>query len=420
VINYWQRGVPVYDEPYVTPPLVFGALLAALGLGLALLRMGGGLGSFSGMNDAFAWGVWKTFNVMTLTALGSGALAVGMAAWIFNRHRLHVVMRTALVTSLLFYLTGLFAIIVDIGRPWNFWNVVLPWRWNTHSALLEVMVCMPLYACIFLAFENLPMVLERFWYRGTARTRTRLRRVERWLRWVYPFVIAGAYILPIMHQSSLGALLLLAGTKIHPLWQTQFLPLLYLLQAGVCGFAFIIFILLISCLRFGRPLDLEVLGELGSLMSWLIFVFLGVRFADIAWRGQLGHAFDLDFYSLVFLGENLTMLAPAIALRRRAWRETPRVLLNMATLAGVGGMVYRFVPTTIAYDPGSQFSYFPSLSEILIMLGFISLALVGFGIAVKLFAVLPAPVSAWEYMVKLRRMQHPDWKVDRHGNPIDD
>jgi len=48
------------------------------------------------MNDV-CLGIWKTFNVMTLTALGSGPLALGIAAWVFNRQKLHVVMRTALV-----------------------------------------------------------------------------------------------------------------------------------------------------------------------------------------------------------------------------------------------------------------------------------------------------------------------------------
>ena len=105
LINHWQRGVPVYREPVVTPTLLFFAALAALGLVLAAARFFSPLGPFSGMNDAYAWGIWKTFNVMTLTALGSGPLAVGIAAWVFNRKKLHVVMRTALVSGFLFYAT---------------------------------------------------------------------------------------------------------------------------------------------------------------------------------------------------------------------------------------------------------------------------------------------------------------------------
>ena len=92
LINHWQRGVPVERERVITFSIkIFGAV-AVIGFSLALVRLVSPLGGDSGMSDAFAWGIWKTFNVMTLTALGSGPLAVGLAAWVFNRQKLHVVM----------------------------------------------------------------------------------------------------------------------------------------------------------------------------------------------------------------------------------------------------------------------------------------------------------------------------------------
>ena len=128
LINHWQAGVPVTTGPVLTPVLAFLMALAALGLVLAGVRLVSPLGPFSAMNSVYAWGIWKTFNVMTLTALGSGPLALGMAAWVFNRQKLHVVMRTALVSGFLFYATGLIALGFDVGRPWNFYNAVMPWR----------------------------------------------------------------------------------------------------------------------------------------------------------------------------------------------------------------------------------------------------------------------------------------------------
>jgi Ni/Fe-hydrogenase subunit HybB-like protein len=408
LINYWQRGVPVYREPKVTPTLLFFAAFAALGLILAMMRFFSPLGHFSGMNDVYAWGIWKTFNVLTLTALGSGPLAVGMAAWVFNRQKLHIVMRTALVSGFLFYATGLIALGFDVGRPWNFWNIILPWRWNAESAMLEVSVCMPLYCAVFLAFENLPLVLERFYYTGSDRTRATLRRAAPFLRRIYPFVITGAYVLPLMHQSSLGGLLLLAGGKINPLWQTPSLPWLYLLAAGVCGLGFVTVLLLFSCLRDSRRLDLAVLGELGGLLSCLCFLFLAVRLGDLAWRGQLGPAFAFDKWSLLFLFETALILVPAVALRSRAVRETPRGLLNMATLACLGGMLFRFIPTTIAFAPAGNASYFPSLPELLMTIGYISLGIVGFRLTTRYFAVLPGEVAEWNYMFKLSHRLRPE------------
>ena len=90
------------------------------------------------------------------------------------------------------------------------------------------------------------MVLERFYYTGSDATKALLQRWAPALRRIYPFMLTGAYLFPLMHQSSLGGLLLLAGDKIHPLWQTPFLPLLYLLAAGFCGLGFVTVLLLIG------------------------------------------------------------------------------------------------------------------------------------------------------------------------------
>ncbi len=400
LVNHWQRGVPVYREPVHEIPLLFFAAWATLGLALALARVFSPLGPFSGMNDAYAWGIWKTFNVMTLTALGSGPLAIGIAAWVFNRTKLHVVMRTALLSGFLFYATGLVALGGDVGRPWNFWHVLLPWRWNTHSAMLEVAVCMPLYCAIFLAFENLPMLLERLYYTGDRRVKTTLLRWAPRLRRIYPYMITGAYVLPLMHQSSLGALLLLAGNKINPLWQSPALPLLYVLAAFVCGSGFVTFLLLMACLRYSRPIDIGVLSELGNVVSATCFVFLAVRFTDLSVRGQLGRAFTFNHISFFFLLETTLILVPTIALRKRKTRETPRRLLLLAISACLGGMLFRYIPTTLAFSPAHRATYFPSTPELLISIGYISLALAVFGIAVKYLAVLPGDCGDWNQMSK--------------------
>src|SRR5208337_4166454 len=105
------------------------------------------------------------------------------------------------------------------------------------------------------------------------------------------------------------------------------------------------------CLRYRRELELDVLGELGNLLSMMCFVFLAVRFGDLIWRGQLGAAFAFDKMSLLFLLETALLLSPAIVLRFKPARETPRILLNMGALACLGGMFYRFVPTPSPLAP---------------------------------------------------------------------
>jgi len=397
LINHWQGGVPVNHGAIFTPFMLLLLGLGALGLGSAAVRFVSPLGPFSAMNDVYAWGIWKTFNVMTLTALGSGPLALGMAAWVFNRHALHAVMRTALAAGFLFYATGLVALGFDVGRPWNFYNAALPWRWNSESAMLEISICMPVYCALFLTFEILPLLLERAYYTGSEKTRAFLRHAAPVIRKAYPFLIVGAYVIPLMHQSSLGGLLLLAGTKIDPLWQSPVMPLLYLIAAGLCGFAFTIFLLLIVCLRYSRALSYDVLTELANLLSGTCLLFLALRLADLLWRRQLPAAFALDKMSLLFLGETTLILIPALMLRIERVRETPRALLNMSALACLGGMAYRFIPTSIAYRPLHSTGYFPSVPELIIAVGYIALGTAAFTFAINYFAILPGEADSWDH-----------------------
>ena len=105
--------------------------------------------------------------------------------------------------------------------------------------------------------------------------------------------------------------------------------------------------------------------------------------------------------SLLLLLETGLILIPAIALRNSKSRETPRQLLLMAISVCLGGMVFRYVLTTVAFSPCNGAMYFPSTPELLISIGYISLVLAVFGIAVKYFAVLPGELSEWNQMSKV-------------------
>ncbi len=64
-------------------------------------------------------------------------------------------------------------------------------------------------------------------------------------------------------------------------------------------------------------------------------------------------------------------------------------------MAAVGGMLYRFDPTTLAFQPRPGAFYFPTPIELLVSVGFVSLAIAGFIFAVKALAILPAPLRLW-------------------------
>ncbi len=404
--NRWERAVPVFGFPVVTRGFVVLLAMTLMALVLTGYRELAGLGPVSGMNDAFGWGIWKTFNVMVLTALGSGAFAVGIAAWVFRRKKLHALMRMALLTSFLAYACGLLLLGIDAGKPWNFYWIVFPWKWNMHSPLAEVAICMSIYAMIPLAVENLPPVLERLWY-FDARLRPGVEKAERRLHSVFPWVIALAYLLPGMHQSSLGALMLLAGERVHPLWQTPFLPLLYLGAACFMSFGCVAGTTMLCCLIWKRPMDMDVLDEAARITRTLIFGWAALRVVDIMFRGAFGTAFHLDRFAAVFWLEILMILGGALLLQQSLRSHQRSQMFLGYCLSSLGGMVYRFSPTTLAFRPDPQSLYFPATIEILVSLGFIAMGIAGFLFAVKKFAILPAPTYLWHDMASYFRFRRP-------------
>lgn len=385
----WQKCIRL-KEPLLTKPFYLFAGLAALALLLGLYREVTGLGYVTGLNDGYTWGLFKNWNVTALTALGSGGYAVAVLAWIFNERKFHPILRTAVLTSLLGYGTGMLALGFDVGRPWNFIHMNNPRNWNPHSVLLEVAVCMTAYAILALDMENMPPFLERI-YRGSDPVKSaRALKFFHFIQKTFPFGIALAFLLPSMHQSSLGSLMYLAGNRVNTLWQTPMLPLLYLVMAYILGFACVLLVLLLSSYAWDLGRDSVILGKLASVMSWVTLVWLVIQFADFFYRGVFVNLLNLDRYSVCMLIETSLLLIPALALRSQSVRSTSGSLFRMTFLLTLGGLLYRFTPTTIAFNPLGNYRYFPSVAEILMSIGFTSIAVVIFLFAVKKFAILPA------------------------------
>jgi Ni/Fe-hydrogenase subunit HybB-like protein len=342
------------------------------------------------LNDGYSWGLFKNWNVTALTALGSGGYAVAVLAWIFNEKRFHPIMRTAVLTSLVGYGTGMLALGFDVGRPWNFVWLADPRTWNHYSVLWEVAVCMTAYFMLALDVENMPPFLEKLYRSEDPKKKERAIKIFRFMQKTFPFGIALAFVLPSMHQSSLGSLMYLAGTRVHPLWQTAWLPLLYLVMAYILGFACVLLVLALSSYVWDLGWDADILGRLAQVMSWTSLVWIAIRMGDLIHRGVMGMAFSFDKFSLYFLLETALVLLPALMLLSKSQREAPGSLFRLTFLIALGGLFYRFTPTTLAFSPLGDYRYFPSVAEILMSIGFTALAVAVFLFAVKTFAILPA------------------------------
>lgn len=214
----------------------------------------------------------------------------------------------------------------------------------------------------------------------------------------YPFIVGLAYLLPAMHQSSLGALMLLGGSRVYPLWQTPWLPVLYVWAAAFLGFSCVAGTLLFCSMMWKRPMDVDVLVELNRLTAGLIATWLMFRFADILFRGVIGLAFGFTIYAGLFWMEVIFLSMAVWMLRDSSRRRDPRLMFHAHVMAAVGGMLYRFDPTTLAFQPKPGAFYFPTPIELFISVGFVALAIAAFMFLVKVLPILPAPMRLWYRM----------------------
>uniref|UniRef100_A0A7C3UYG6 Ni/Fe-hydrogenase cytochrome b subunit n=1 Tax=Desulfobacca acetoxidans TaxID=60893 RepID=A0A7C3UYG6_9BACT len=371
---------PVGGRIITKPFLVLAEIALVAGI-LVIYRYFFGLGAVTNLSDGYPWGIWITYDVLVGTALGCGGYAMALLVYVFNRWEYHPLMRSAVLTSVFGYTLAGIAIFLDIGRYWNGYRLFLPWSVNFNSVLVEVALCIAAYVMV-LWIELAPTVLE-----GSAPPRSKeiRQRLERWL----PVIVAVGILLPTMHQSSLGTLMIIAGHKLSPLWQTGLLPLLFLLSAITMGYAVTIFESIVSSLAFKRPFETPLIAGIGVIMAWIIGTYLVLRFGDLAVRGQLGLIFQDNLQSVMFILENLCFLAALLLMVNPATRTQIRWLFVGAIAMLLAGSLYRFNAFLIGYNPGPGWRYFPALPEIIITLGIVSVELMAYLYFVKKYPVLP-------------------------------
>lgn len=373
---------------------VLSAFLAIAGA-LILYRFVAGLGQVTAMNDGYPWGLWIAFDVVTGTALACGGYAVALLVYVLNKGKYHPMIRPAILTSALGYSLAAFGVGLDVGRWWTIWRVPLFfWHWNLNSVLLEVALCIMAYVFV-LWIELSPAFLEKARESQTPSIRRFAVRalpiVNKSLLWV----IALGILLPTMHQSSLGALMLLAGPRLHPLWNTGWLPLLFLLSCIGMGYAAVVFEAALSSWLFKREPERDMLAGLGRAIMPFAAAYLVLRLVDLAVRGQIGALFAFDLYSVMALLELALVGAAMVLLAGDARRRRLGNLFRAAMLLMLAGTVYRFDTYLVAFRPGAHWSYFPSIAEILITVGLVSGEIMLYIVIVRLFPIITMEKHSW-------------------------
>ncbi len=369
-------------------------LLAIIGVWAIILiwRFAAGIGAVTALNDGYPFGLWIAFDVVTGTALACGGYAIAILCYVLNKGEYHPLVRPALLTSALGYSLAALAIVIDVGRPW--WLYRIPIRvgsWNLNSPLLEVALCVMAYVGV-LWIELVPAFLERWKSTGSPGLRSFAESGLRFFDKALIWIVSLGILLPTMHQSSLGTVMLLGGPKLHPLWNTALVPLLFLISCIGMGYAIVVFEGSLSARLFGRRREDAMLARLGGVMVGILGLFIVLRFVDLVIHGRLGLMFRFDGYSILFWVETVLFAIPMVMLWRG--RQNFRTVFRAAILILLAGALYRFDTYLVAFNPGSQWSYFPTLPEVWITVGVVAIEIFAYIYFVRRFPILAGGSSA--------------------------
>jgi len=404
---------------YFTRGTIVLAILAAAGLGAYVYRLLFGLQAATNLDQQYAWGIWIAVDVASGVALAAGGFTTAALADIFHKEEYHVFVRPALLTAMLGYTFVVVGLIADLGRYYNVWHPMLPSMWQGNSALFEVGMCVMIYLTV-LYIEFLPIVVER--YKGRVRLPgilSHLNRIgESWLtigdrylgRFISLFIVAGV-VLSCLHQSSLGTLMVIAPTKMHPLWYTNMLPVLFLLSAIAVGFPMVIFESILTSRSLECKPETNTLSSIAAYVPVLLGVYLAAKIVDLTLRDAIPYLFEGSPASFSYWIEVLGgVLAPIVLLSFSRIRNSIAGLFVSASLVVGGVVLNRINVFLVAYQPlFPERSYFPSVFEILVTIGLMSALVLIFRWIIMTFPVL----SSEECVDRLKSSNAPPQRADR-------
>jgi Ni/Fe-hydrogenase subunit HybB-like protein len=330
-----------------------------LGIALIIYRFIKGLASITNLSQDFPWGIWIGFDVMTGVAFAGGAYVLCFMVYVLRVEKYHSIVRATVLNGFLAYVFYAGALVLDLGRPWNIINPIIGNKFGLSSVLFLVAWHFLLYM-IAEFVEISPAFAE---WLGFKRVRTILNSLT------LGAVIFGI-TLSTLHQSGLGALFLMAKAKIHPLWYTEFIPVLFFVSSIFAGLSMVIFEGTISHRVFGDQIDHEhhrsyndiVIG-LGRICAGAMFVYFFLKVLIFIhgkhWlilNTPMGYWYLTEVIGLV--------LIPCFMFLQAVRNRNLTVIRWASVLTMLGIIINRLNISVIAFKWYAPVHYYPAFGEI--------------------------------------------------------
>ncbi len=362
--------------------VIAGSILIVAAILLAI-RFTKGLGSITNLSQSYPWGLWIGFDVITGVAFAGGAYVLTFLVYILRMEKYHPIVRVTILNGFLAYVFYAGALLLDLGRPWNVINPVIGNSFGVSSVLFLVAWHFMLYMTAeFIEFS--PAIAEWLGW----------RRIRKLLASLTLGAVIFGITLSTLHQSGLGALYLMTKGKLHPLWYTEFIPLLFFVSSIFAGLSMVILEGTISHKVFRNQISSEhrdshngIVFGLAKICAATMFVYFFLKLLvflhDQSWQFLFtpwGYWYLLEVIGFVLL--------PCMLFIHGLKRESLLFVRIAAILTLVGIVLNRLNISIIAFKWYEPVRYYPTWMEIEVTLAVIVAEIIVFRWIVNRMPVL--------------------------------
>lgn len=351
---------------WMTPFNLISLPIMLAGLVLIVIRFIYGIGSITNLTQETPWGLWIGFDVVTGVAFAGGAYVLTFMVYILNIKKFHSIVRVTVLNGFLAYVFYAGALLLDLGRPWHVVNPIIGNGFGVSSVLFLVAWHFLLYMIAEL-IEFSPAIAE--WLGA--------RRVHKILSGMTIAAVIFGITLSTLHQSGLGALFLMAKDKIHPLWYSEFIPVMFFVSSIFAGLSMVIFEGSISNKVFAWQIskkhhneEKSILRDLAKICAGVMFayfflnilVFIHGRHWDLI-NTPMGYWYLLEMFGFVALPMVLFFIA---------YRRNNQLLIRIAAIVTMLGVILnRLNVSVIGFNWNLPNHYVPSWMEFVVTLAVI-------------------------------------------------
>jgi Ni/Fe-hydrogenase subunit HybB-like protein len=348
---------------WITPFNVISVPVILTGIVILVIRFTMGLGSVTNLSQESPWGLWIGFDVVTGVALAGGAYVITFVVYVMKSEKYHPIVRVTVLNGLLAYIFYAGALVLDLGRPWNIINPIIGNSFGYNSVLFLVAWHFMLYMIAeFIEFS--PVVAEWLGW----------RKVRRVLKAMTLGAVIFGITLSTLHQSGLGALFLMAKAKIHPLWYSEFIPILFFVSSIAAGLSMIIVEGTISHRVFKDQIDPKRHGSFEEIIFGLakgatISLFVYYFFKALIFVHEHHWSLIKDAWGVWYLVEVVGLvLIPCCLYAYGVRNRRLNVVRTAAVMTLVGIVLNRLNISIVAFNWNATKHYYPSWEEIVVTL----------------------------------------------------